>query len=258
MVLTVHDVQHLDMPHLFSRAERTYRRIAYDIPARYADGVITISNFSRARIIRMLGLAPSRVHVAYLGHDVDPQSANCEGRGDFLLYPARAWPHKNHQRLFAAVSILRQTRTNLRLVLTGYDQVDQNRLPPWVENRGHVDRAVLLSLYRQAQCLVFPSLYEGFGLPPLEAMASGCPVAVARTGSLPEVCGTAASYFDPWDPHDIARGVEHALGNSTELAARGLDQASRFSWSQCATDHKRAYLSILQEAHRPHLQTGRS
>jgi glycosyltransferase involved in cell wall biosynthesis len=102
----------------------------------------------------------------------------------------------------------------------------------------------LVSLYRRAACLVFPSLYEGFGAPPLEAMACATPVAAARAGSLPEVCGEAAVLFDPDDASAIAAGVEEALAGTTKLAAAGLAHAGTFTWEASARAHANLYRSL--------------
>ena len=107
--------------------------------------------------------------------------------------------------------------------------------------RGLVGRGELRELYRTASALVFPSLYEGFGLPPLEAMASGCPVAASRAGALPEICGDAAVLFDAHDAAAIAAGVREALARGDELRNRGLARASAFTWAACATAHEHAY-----------------
>ncbi len=235
------DVQHLDLPHLFSRAERAYRRRYYDAAARRADVVVTISEFAKRGIVDHLGVDPDRVHVAHLGVDVTEFVPASDGREDFLLYPARGWAHKNHRCLVDAVALLRRDRPDLRLVLTGGGLEALTDLPAWVEVRGLVSRDELRSLYRRAACLVFPSLYEGFGLPPLEAMASGCPVAASTAGSLPEVCGDAAVLFDPESPEAIAAGVEQALARAAELSAGGPAQAARFTWAACADAHVAAY-----------------
>jgi glycosyltransferase involved in cell wall biosynthesis len=102
----------------------------------------------------------------------------------------------------------------------------------------------LASLYRRASCLVFPSLYEGFGLPPLEAMACGCPVAASRAGALPEVCGDAAVLFDPLHPEAIAAGVEEALERAPELSARGPAHAAAFTWEESARRHDAVYRGV--------------
>jgi glycosyltransferase involved in cell wall biosynthesis len=107
---------------------------------------------------------------------------------------------------------------------------------------GHVSPDELVSLYRRASALVFPSLYEGFGQPPLEAMACGCPVAVSRVASLPEVCGDAAEYFDPESPEEMAAAVIRAL--SGERVERGLARARLFTWEECARRHDEVYREL--------------
>ncbi len=110
-----------------------------------------------------------------------------------------------------------------------------------VSARGVVPEPELVELYRRASCVVFPSLYEGFGAPPLEAMACGTAVAASTSGSLPEVCGEAAVFFDPHDARAIAAGVGEALDRSDVLSALGLARAARFTWSACADGHAEAY-----------------
>jgi glycosyltransferase involved in cell wall biosynthesis len=239
------DVQHLDLPWMFSRAERSFRAVAYNRTARRADRVIVISEFVRERAIERLSLDPDRVCAIHLG--VDHERFRPDDRVERLplvLYPARAWPHKNHDRLIAAFTTLRQRHPELRLVLTGGGH-DRRTVPAGVEVRGNIGDDELLSLYRQASCLAFPSLYEGFGLPPIEAMACGCPVAAARTGSLPEVCGDAAVLFDPLDPEAIAAGIESALAQAEELAERGVRRAAEFTWERTAAAHEGVYRALV-------------
>ena len=238
--LTLLDVQHLDLPHLFSRGERLFRKLAYDRASRQATEVIVISEFVRERVVERLDLDPEHVHRIPLAVDHErfrPDPA--VEREQLLLYPARPWPHKNHARLLEAFRELRHRRPELRLLLTGAGH-DQSPLPEGVEARA-VGGDELVELYRRAACLVFPSLYEGFGLPPVEAMACGCPVAASAIGSLPEVCGDAAVLFDPLDPEAIAAGVEEALARTDELRARGLVRAAAFTWDATARAHDRVY-----------------
>lgn len=240
-VVTLLDVQHRDLPGMFSRAERIYRAFAYDRPARGADRVVTISEFAKQTIVDRLGLRPGRVDVALLGVDHAWFTPVRTERENFVYYPAAAWPHKNHERLIEAVRLVRESRPGLRLVLTGADRAKLGALPTWVEHRGHVDRPDVRELYRRAACLVFPSLYEGFGLPPLEAMATGCPVAVSGAGSLPEVCGDAAVTFDASSAGAIARGIEDVLSGADVLVGRGLERSARFTWAACADAHVASY-----------------
>lgn len=243
VVQTLHDVQHLDLPRLFSPVDRLYRRRWYEAAARRADLVLTISEFSRTTIVEHLGIEPEKVRVAHLavGQDFVPHLGD---REPFLLYPARGWAHKNHRRLIEAVALARRTHPDLRLVLTGGALDSIGEVPDWVDRRGLVPRSELIDLYRSASALVFPSLYEGFGLPPLEAMASGCPVVASTNGSLPEICGRAAEYVDALDPESIASGIVAALGRSAELAALGLERAKRFTWEACVAAHLDAYAAV--------------
>ena len=237
------DVQHLDLPHMFSRAERLYRRRYYDHAARTAHAVVTISGFAKQSIVDRLGIDPDRITVAHLGVEPGDFEPNLGDRERFLFYPARGWAHKNHARLIEAVRLIRADHPDLRLVLTGGGLDTLPAVPDWIEVRGLVPRAELRELYRRAACLVFPSLYEGFGLPPLEAMASGCPVAASDAGSLPEICGDAAVLFDATEPAAIAAGVTAAMERAVELQRRGLERVRSFTWAGCAAAHEDAYLS---------------
>lgn len=240
-VQTLLDVQHLDLPRLFSRAELAYRRHFYEGAARRADAVITISEFAKTRMVELLGLDPAKIHVAHLAVDVDQFTPNLGQRDNFVLYPARGWQHKNHARLIEAMRIIREDRPDIHLVLTGGALDQLGDLPDWVDRRGLVSGAELKRLYRSAAVLAFPSLYEGFGLPPLEAMASGCPVAASNAGSIPEVCGDAAVLFDPTDADAIASGILTALKRGVELSAGGPAHVRNFTWEQCRDVHADVY-----------------
>ena len=139
---------------------------------------------------------------------------------------------------------MRRARPELRLVLTGTGLERLGRVPPGVDVRGHVPREELARLYRTASALVFPSLYEGFGQPPLEAMAPGLPVAVARAGALPEVCRDAAVYFDPTSVNEIAEAMLAVLERPDQLIARGLARAARFTWDATAKHHDDVYRAL--------------
>jgi len=242
-VVTVHDLQHLDHPELFSRAERLFRARMHEGSARRADAVIVPSQFVRRRAIELLGLPPERVHAIPWGVDHERFRPGDEEREQFLLYPARPWPHKNHLGLFEAFALLRQERQELRLVLTGGGH-EGKQVPAGVEVRGLVSREELASLYRRTACLVFPSLYEGFGQPPLEAMASGAPVAAADIPAVAEACGDAAALFDPADPEDIAGVVSGVLDAPDRFAAAGPERARSFTWAETARRHEAVYASL--------------
>jgi glycosyltransferase involved in cell wall biosynthesis len=236
---TVHDLQHELYPQFFSRAELAYRRVVYGQTVTASRIVIAISEHARQTLLEKYGLDPERVVVIPLGIDHERLTPGDAERESFLLYPANPWPHKNHARLYEAFALVRRERPELRLVLTGtgHDPV----LPDGVEDRGRVSFDELVALYRTASALVFPSLYEGFGLPPLEAMACGCPVAVSNATALPEVCGGAAEEFDPLSPEGMARAIEAVLDDPAPYAARGLARAQQFSWEACARAHEDVY-----------------
>jgi glycosyltransferase involved in cell wall biosynthesis len=236
--ITLHDVLHHE-PVPSSRPRALLRRWTYDRSARRARIVIVPSEFIGQRVHDVLGLPPERIRVIHHGVDHDRFRPGNERREGFLFYPAEPWPHKNHRRLFAAFARLRAERPGLELVLTGTGFRD---LPPGVRTVGRVEWDELPSLYRRAGALVFPSLYEGFGLPPLEAMASGCPVACSTAGSLPEICGDAAVYFDPASVDEMVAAVTRALDG--ELVPKGVEQAARFTWAKCARGHDAVYREL--------------
>ena len=240
--VTVLDVQHELLPEFFSRAELLYRRAVYGWSVRRSRLVLTISRHAADAIVDRLGVPETHVRPIHLGIDhalFRPDES--VGREPFLLYPAREWPHKNHARFFAAFAELRRRRPELELVLTSY----AGPVPDGVRSLGFVSRNELADLYRRASALVFPSLYEGFGQPPLEAMACGCPVACSNAAALPEVVGDAARLFEPGSVDDIVAAVEEALAAPEEWRERGLRRAARFTWEETARRHDEAYSELV-------------
>jgi glycosyltransferase involved in cell wall biosynthesis len=241
-VVTLHDVQHLDRPELFGRAVGALRAVVWHGALRRAVRLIAISDFTRARAVPQLGLDPARIRVVPQGIDHDRLRPGTVEREPFLLYPARRWKHKNHELLFEAFALVRRERPDLRLVLTGGG--DFRGLPDGVEWRGHVGMDELVDLLQRASALVFPSFYEGFGQPPLEAMACGCPVACSDAGALPVVVGNAARLFDARDPHAIANAVLDVLDDPAPWVERGLVQAERYSWDATARATDAVYAEL--------------
>lgn len=239
-VVTLHDLLHLDLPELVPHHVRLFRRLAYDRAARRADRVIVPSAFVRDRAIRKLGLDPGRVRVIH--HAVDTGVFHPDGgmREPFLLYPARAWPHKNHALLFEAFARVRRQRPELELVLTGGGQ-DGLTLPEGVRRRGILDVEELATLYRSASAVVFPSRYEGFGLPVLEAMASGCPVVALSGTAVEEIADGAAVTFADAGAEEFAHGILSALAVDPEVVESGVTAARSFSWERVARLHDEVY-----------------
>lgn len=253
-VVTILDTQHRDLPQMFSPAERTFRRWAYDRAARRADAVVTNTAFSAERIVHHLGISRNKIHVIQLGIDHDrftpegpaPDIVGLPER--YVYYPANAWSHKNHRRLLEAFA--RADDRELHLVLTGREMGSKELtdLGPRVVHLGHVPESQVAALYRGAQALIFPSLYEGFGFPPLEAMACGCPVAVSNNGAAAEVCGDAALRFDPSSVEEITDAINQVAGDEQlrdRLRGLGITQAAEFTWGQTARLHNDVYRKAL-------------
>ena len=208
--------------------------------ARHADCLFTISDFTRDDLARYFPeAAPKTIVVSSAG--ALPRKAPPREPGSYILYPANFWPHKNHEKLLAAFALLRKGHPELRLVLTGDDSLaskalreDLARMAPAVGVTGYVDDDELDRLMTGANCLVFPSLFEGFAIPVVEAMARGIPVACSRAASLPEVGGELACYFDPRDANSIADAVRTAieLRKDAEFCSKLRRQAAKFSFDQ--------------------------
>jgi glycosyltransferase involved in cell wall biosynthesis len=240
---TVLDLQHEFYPGFFPRAELLYRRLVYRRSIARSRLVIAISEHVKETLVERLDVEPERVRVIHLGADLERFTPAGRRREPFLLYPANRWPHKNHERLFEAFALVRRERPELRLVLTGAGH-ERKPTPEGVDVRGRVSDDELVELYRSAAALVFPSLYEGFGQPPIEAMACGCPVACSGTTALPEVVGDAARTFDPTSAEDIAAAVLELLRDPAPYVARGLARAQRFTWESCALAHDNVYREL--------------
>jgi glycosyltransferase involved in cell wall biosynthesis len=244
-VVTLQDLQHELFPHFFSRTERAYRRVLYHGAVAKSRLVIVPTDHTKKTVMERLGVEPARIRVIPYGVDHQRFAPSAKAREAFIVYPANRWPHKNHARLFEAFSLMRLEHPDLRLVLTGSGH--DTETPTGVDVRGYVADDELAELYATASALVFPSLYEGFGLPPLEAMASGCPVAAAEAGSLPEVCGNAARYFDPTSPAEIAQAVLDVLASPEDWAARGIRRAAEFTWDRAALAHEAVYRVLASD-----------
>jgi glycosyltransferase involved in cell wall biosynthesis len=231
------DLQHEFLPQFFSRAELAYRRAVYGWSIRKSTLVVTISEHAARAVIERYAIPENRVRPIHLGLDHEVFRPGDDVRQPFLVYPARAWPHKNHDRLFVAFAELQRRHPDLELALTAYD----GPTPPGVRSLGHVSRDELVRLYRTASGLVFPSLYEGFGQPPLEAMACGCPVASSNAAALPEVCGNGARLFDPTSIDDMITAVDEILARPDEWSRLGIARSAHFSWDETARAHDVAY-----------------
>ena len=247
--VVVHDLLPLLYPESYPRQKRYYRSV-FPAILRRAEAVMAASENTKKDLVKHYGLPASKITVIYSGVDRGlfrpvPRASAAE---PYILFVGNQYPYKNIRRLLEAFSALVRDGCTHRLFLAGEkpptDALHALGLGDRVRSLGYVTRADLPRLYSQADLLALPSLYEGFGLTALEAMACGCPVAASRTSSLPEVCGEAAFYFDPLDPSDIKRALSEALSDRARrerMTASGLAQAAKFRWEDAA----RAYVGIL-------------
>jgi glycosyltransferase involved in cell wall biosynthesis len=238
-VLTFWDMQHEFFPEFFSRTELLKRQRLYRASAERATQIIVSAAFTKECLIDRYGIVPEKIEVIYTGYgpeyrpvDTTPELAALRDNygiyRPFLLYPAATWPHKNHKRLLAALKLMReQYAFDGTLVLTGIamqshseiqTEISRLGLTDIVKILGYLPAAELPGLYNCARMMVFPSLFEGFGIPLVEAMACGCPVACSNTTSLPEVAGDAGVTFDPLDSEAMAASIWSAW-NDEELLA---------------------------------------
>ena len=250
-VLTVQDLSFDRLPDLMSRRDRALFRTFVPRSVRRAERVLTGSEWSKNDLVERYGLSPDRIVVTPYGVDSAFHPNGPRAERPYALFVGGIQPRKDP---LAAVEALALLDGELKLVVVGAEKRggDEVRsaimrlgLERRVELAGHVERDELAALYRGAACLVFPSRYEGFGLPVLEAMASGTPVVAASAGAVPEVAGDAAILVEPGDPAAIAHGIERAFAERDRLVAAGLERAARFSWQETARRTLDVYRELL-------------
>lgn len=270
-IVTIHDCIHLMFPqYLPNRLAHVYARSALEAAARRARRILTVSEASKRDILRWLKPPPEKVVVVPnaiderfgappAAEEVDRVRERFQLHDPFVLYAGNIKPHKNLERLIDAFSIVRRDGFgDLKLLIIGDEitryatlrrAVHRYQLHKYVRFLGFVPDKTLAVLYRLAAVFAFPSLYEGFGLPPLEAMASGTPVVTSNVSSLPEVVGDAAVLVDPYEPASIAEGIRRVLSDETlraDLKARGLARAREFSWQRSVRRIREIYAEVAQ------------
>lgn len=244
-----------------------YARLIFNITARAANRVITVSGHSKSDIVNMLGIRPDKVTVIHNGVSGSFRPCKDAGARDrvmkkygidagYILYVGSHAGHKNIGALIRAFSMLSSRLWPYKLVIAGKVDKRRQRLYGMLEELGVRDRAAFIGavdeedlpcLYSWASLFVFPSLYEGFGLPPLEAMACGCPVVASDAASIPEVLGRAAMLVDANDPCMLAARMEEALSSNAmreEFRGRGLERAALFTWEAAAKKTLEVYREV--------------
>jgi glycosyltransferase involved in cell wall biosynthesis len=263
-VTTILDLIYKRFPEAHSGLLSQGMRVLVPLSARRSTRIIAISEATKADVVSLLDVDPGRVDVTYLAPgftgavDPEPEATLRErhslGDAPILLSVSAHRPHKNLERLIDAIAVLERPFV---LVVPGYETQWEGELATHVRRRGVQERVRLIGwlgndelegLYAASTCMVFPSLAEGFGLPVLEAMARGLPVACSNATSLPEVAGEAALYFDPLDIPAMTGAVERLLGDAQlreRLAAAGREQAARFTWERTAEGTRLSYERAL-------------
>ncbi|HSK09382.1 MAG TPA: glycosyltransferase family 1 protein [Vicinamibacterales bacterium] len=273
-VVTIHDIIHLLFPqYLPNRLAYAYARASLWAAAHRSDRILTVSETSKLDILRRFRVPADKITVVYNAIDdrllTTPDAdafervrARYQLDGRFALYVGNIKPHKNLERLIEAFDRLRHEPgfEGLRLLIIG-DQISKyqalrravhrHKLHKQVRFFGFVPLETLAVLYRLASVFVFPSLYEGFGLPPVEAMACGLPVVTSNVSSLPEVVGDGAILVDPYSPDSIAEGMRAALSDEdlrATLRERGLARAREFSWERSVARTREVYDEVMAQA----------
>ena len=263
-----HDLQHLHLPELFSGWQRARRERIYRTHCERASLVVAMTSWGRRDFIDRYGLAPGKVTVVPGGSvlreypppsesDLDRLRSRLELPDAFLLYPAQTWPHKNHERLLEALARIRdESGTTIPLVCPGKqtrhyrrirELIDQLGLSASTSFPGFVSSLELRGLYELATALVFPSRFEGWGLPVCEAFDSGLPVASSTATGLPDVVGDAGLLFDPEDVGEIASQLQLLWSDPRlreDLRARGRERAAEFSFDRTARLFRAHYRQV--------------
>lgn len=267
VITTVHDLAFVRYPETMSK--RNLKRIQQDIiySLERSERILTVSQFSKEELVSCMGVERDKVAVIYNAPSISREMVDAQKLLDryhitapYLLYVGTIEPRKNIDRLLLAFDQLKQeTGMSHQLVLAGgngWNNEEIYQIADGLSNKdsirfiGYVSGAEKNTLYQQAQAFVFPSLYEGFGIPPLEAMYFGCPVICAKTASLPEVVGEAGEYVDPMDVTSIAQGIWNVLfqeRTANRLRECGYSQVTQFQWETSSQQLRELCKDVLKE-----------
>lgn len=255
--VTIHDAYHLAFNPCLRLEEKLYARMMFHQAVHRSDLIFTVSLFSQKELCRYLSIPPSKIRVIYPGIDFDrfsremPQDAIREKYSlppSFFLFVGNVKPHKNLRLIFEAYQ---HFSIEMPLVvigkINGLLTPDLSILNRQCIHLEEVSDEELPAFYQMATALIFPSLYEGFGFPPLEAMAAGCPAIVSNRASIPEACGKAAYFIDPENFEELAtamRLVASDVALREKLKKKGKEQAHKFSWDRMAKEYAKAFREV--------------
>ncbi len=247
-VVTIHDASVFAFPQAYSLPFRWKHRILFCHLGKTARTILTDSEFSKHELVRWCGIPPAKIQIIPLGREHILRVPSDPGVFERLRIGSRPYfmcvgsnsPHKNFGVVLEALARLEQRNFEVIIVGGNFDRVFQSQAYPLPENArrvGYLQDSELRALYQRAAGFIFPSSYEGFGLPLLEAMTCGCPVICSRAASLPEVGGDAVLYFDPADAGELASQMERLAADpalQAELREKGTSRAEQFSWTGTA------------------------
>lgn len=268
-IITVYDLFFLEFPELTNNEARRHFTRRIEKSVKNADGIVTISHFTESQLIQRFPVDPKNIKVIYPGidlenwgnveqKDLERIKTNFELPSEFLLFVGAFEPRKNLPNLLLALKIVHERYRKVPLILVGRKGLDSDNvqkeiqklaLDSWVKSLGYMNDKELKYIYRLASAFVFPSLWEGFGIPLLEAMATGLPIVVSSTSALPEIAQDAAVYTDPSDPEDIATKIIHVLKDQDlrdKLISEGEKRVRFFSWDKVAAEALDFYQSVGQ------------
>ena len=255
-VLTIYDMIHEKFESQFQYGDKTAKHKA--AAAARADHIICISESTKIDVMNILGIKPDKITVIRLGFDLMTSPHNFVGHDgrDYLLYVGTRGGYKNFLPMLEAYASSEALRSKYDFICFGggafnadeLKEIHTLNLNPKNVIQLSGDDALLANYYKNASAFVFPSLYEGFGIPPLEAMSYGCPVVCSDTSSIPEVVGDAGQYFDPYDKKSMQEAIEIVINSSelrNSLIAKGYLRLKEFSWDKCANATLSVYKSLV-------------
>lgn len=238
-IITIHDLAFLVEPSWYSKSYATIYKWLSPISAKTSRYILTVSEFSKSEIIKYLAVNEDKIHVIYNAVSDSFIPSIDKKRNDYILAVSTLDPRKNFNRLVEAYDLWHENAMVKLCVVGGQNSIysdikcKESSMVDWL---GRVDDGQLISLYQNALCFIYPSLYEGFGLPPLEAMACGTPVIVSDIPPHHEVCGEAAIYVNPHDTNSIREALKQIMNKNKrdDMSQRGLLQTQKFSWGKSA------------------------
>ena len=269
-VVIINDANHLAFYNQLSFKQKLYSKFMMKAAVSISDKIITISEFSKSEILKYLNVDTKKISVVHFG--IDPSIIESELHyipsfnnipDKFLLYVGNIKPHKNLINLLKAFEIILSSHSDYKLIIVGKKEgfiTGDNEVFKMVENNrllndniiftGYIENRELYNYYKSASLFVFPSLYEGFGIPPLEAMICGCPVIASDITAIPEICGDAILYVNPFEPNDIAEKVNILIDNKNlrdEFIIKGKLQVSKFSLAKFSYNLKEVIKEVINK-----------